>query len=159
MGRVNRRGPTPKYRRETPFSMLNHFIDNMTQLQNILVILYGFTIFPAKLCVLLQMMRVFKGTNKDSVYWAIQALIWTNFGFYVSQFFGFIFACRPQAKLMHPEIPGVCIDRNALLLTSSAINIVSDFSILLLPVFAVWKLQMTVQRKLGIAAVFAIGLL
>ena len=53
----------------------------------------------------------------------------------------------------------MCIDSNALILASSAINIVSDFSILLLPAFAVWKLKMAVQRKLAIAAVFATGLL
>ena len=115
--------------------------------------------FPAKLCVLLQMMRLFRGNKKDSVYWTIQALIWTNFLFYTSTLFGFIFACRPRAKLQHPEIPGACINNNAAILATSVINIISDFSILLLPVFAVWKLKMTIKRKMAIGAIFGTGLL
>lgn len=109
--------------------------------------------FPAKLCLLQQMMRLFRGNKKDSVYWTIQALIWANLIFYFSIFFCFIFACRPRAKLQNPEIPGGCINNDASILATSVINIVSDFSILLLPVFAVWKLKMTIKRKLAIAAI------
>ena len=104
--------------------------------------------FPSKLCVLQQMMRLFRGTRKDSVYWTIQTLIWANFLFYVGIFFCFIFACRPRAKLRNPEIPGTCIDNNASIISTSIINTFSDFSILLLPVYAVWKLNMAIERKL-----------
>ena len=44
-------------------------------------------------------------------------------------------------------------------LATSAINIASDFSILLLPVFAVWKLKIACKRKITISAVFGVGLL
>ena len=131
----------------------------MIQIENVLEMLYCLILFTAKLCVLLQMMRLFKGNKKDSVYWIIQALIWTNAVFYGSLFFCFLFACRPRAKLQNPKIPGVCINGSASILATSAINIVSDFSIILLPVYAVWKLKITVKRKLAIAAVFGSGLL
>lgn len=36
---------------------------------------------------------------------------------------------------------------------------VSDFTILLLPIVEVWRLQMSRQRKIGVSAVFATGLL
>lgn len=45
------------------------------------------------------------------------------------------------------------------ILATSAINIASDFSILFLPVFAVWKLQIALKRKMTISAVFGTGLL
>ena len=131
----------------------------MLQLGNILEILYGPVMFPAKLCVLIQIMRLFHGNSKDSVYWAIQVLIWANFTFYTSITLCFIFACRPRAKLQDQDIPGVCINQNASIIATSIINIASDFSILLLPVFAVWKLKTTIKRKMAIAAIFGIGLL
>lgn len=131
----------------------------LLQLENILEIIYGTILFPAKLCVLLQMMRLFQGNKKDSVYWTIQALIWANFIFYASLGFCVIFACRPRAKLQNPEIPGTCFNNDVLILASSIINIVSDFSILLLPGFAIWKLKMAVKRKLAIGAIFGMGLL
>ena len=99
------------------------------------------------------------GNKKDSVYWIIQVLIWTNLIFYTSIFFSFAFTCRPRAKLQNPEIPGVCLNNDALIVATSVINIVSDFSILLLPVFAVWKLKLPVKRKLAIAAIFGTGFL
>ena len=37
------------------------------------------------------------------------------------------------------------------------LNIISDFGLLILPVPMVWKLQMTLKKKSGIAAVFATG--
>ena len=36
-------------------------------------------------------------------------------------------------------------------------NIISDFMLLILPIPALWKLQMTTGKKLSIAAVFATG--
>lgn len=105
------------------------------------------------------MMRIFKGNKKDSIYWTIQVLIWANFILYASIFFCFVFACRPRAKLQNAEIPGVCLNIDASIVATSVINIVSDFSILLLPVFAVWKLKMPIKRKLAIGTIFGTGLL
>lgn len=130
-------------------------------LSNIVEILYGPTMFPAKLCVLMQMLRIFRGTKKDSVYWAILVLIWSNFVFYVTITFFFVFACVPRAKSSTPMYSGTgsCIKKtNPLLLATSAINVASDFSILFLPVFAVWKLKIALKRKLTISAVFGTGL-
>lgn len=38
-------------------------------------------------------------------------------------------------------------------------NIVSDFYLLLLPIPVVWKLQLTLRKKIGISAIFMTGLL
>ena len=115
--------------------------------------------FAAKLAVLLQMMRIFKGNRKDSVYWSTQVLIWTNFVFYTTIFFCFIFACVPRQKLGDPTIPGHCISTRDSILATSYINIVSDISMLLLPIYAIWKLEIVLKRKLAIAAVFGTGIL
>ncbi|MCJ1262841.1 hypothetical protein MMC22_002711 [Lobaria immixta] len=44
-------------------------------------------------------------------------------------------------------------------IAASIINSVCDFIILLLPQGVIWKLQMPIRRKLGISAIFLIGLL
>ena len=97
--------------------------------------------FPAKLCVLMQMLRIFHGTTKDSVYWAILIVIWSNFVFYVAITFSLIVVCVPRAKLTNPELSGTCINNYASLLATSAINVASDIS------------------KMIISAVFGMGLL
>ena len=115
--------------------------------------------FPAKFSVLLQLMRIFRGTRKTSIHWAIQVLIVANFLFYTAIFFAFIFACVPRSKLWEPTLPGKCISVNGSIVATSAANIISDFSILLLPIFAIWKLKLPLKRKVAIGAVFGTGIL
>lgn len=115
--------------------------------------------FPAKLCVLLQMQRVFLGSKRDSVFWAIQLLIWANLLFYLAVTAAFIAACTPRANISNPLLKGTCISTNASILATSIINIVSDVTILFLPVFAVWKLKLPIKRKLIISAIFGSGIL
>lgn len=126
---------------------------------NIVEILYGSVMFPAKLCVLLQMQRIFRGNKRDSIYWSIQVLIWSNLLFYLAVTAAFIGACSPRAKISNPLLPGTCISIHVTILATSAINIVSDITILVLPVFAVWKLKLPIKRKLIISAVFGSGIL
>ena len=132
---------------------------HVAHLDNVIEVLYGPIMFPAKLCVLLQMQRLFLGSKRGSVYWCTQGLIWSNFLFYIATTAAFIGACSPRAKIWDPSLPGTCISRNALMLASSAINIISDITILCLPVFAVWKLKLPIKRKMIISAVFSSGLL
>ena len=105
------------------------------------------------------MLRIFHGIKKDSVYWAILIVIWSNFVFYLTITFCLIVVCIPRAKLTNPELSGTCINNYASMLATSAINVASDISILLLPVFAVWKLKIALKRKMIISAVFGMGLL
>ena len=104
-------------------------------------------------------MRVFHGNSNDLVYWIIQGLIWWHFIFYTSITLSFIFACRPRVKVQDPDIPGICSNKIALSIAALMINFASAFSILLLPVLAVWKLKMTIKCKMAIAAIFGVGLL
>ena len=130
------------------------------QLGNVVELLYGPAIFPAKLCVLMQMLRIFRGTKKDSVYWTILLLIWSNFILYVTVTFCFIFACGPRDQFSDSMLLGTCVrTTESYILATSAINIASDFSILLLPVYAVWKLKIELKRKITISAVFGTGVL
>jgi hypothetical protein len=70
-----------------------------------------------------------------------------------------IFACSPREKIWHPLIEGKCLDLASILISGAVVNIVSDFSILILPIYSVWQLQLNTARKIGVSSVFATGLL
>ena len=70
-----------------------------------------------------------------------------------------IFECTPREKIWNPSLPGTCINIQLSFVITAVINIVSDVTILLLPLAWIWQLQMPVTRKLGVSAVFATGLL
>ena len=79
--------------------------------------------------------------------------------FYLFCIFFRAFECIPREKIWNPSIPGTCHDSHIELVVTAAFNAVNDLVILILPISSVWRLQMSTQRKIGISAVFATGLL
>jgi hypothetical protein len=130
------------------------------QILNIIEILYGPTMFCAKYVVLRQIEKLFFNHHRQAVaFTAVRILIWANFLFYSAIFLSFILACIPRAKISNPAIPGVCLDTHASIIATSAINVVSDFTILITPITAIWQLQIPLKKKIAAAAVFAVGIL
>ena len=101
--------------------------------------------------------RIFLSVNKDRFYWTIQFLIWVNCIFYAIFFFIPIFQCHPRTKIWNPQGPGKCLRINVLLLFSSAFNTISDITMLAVPIWMIWHLQMSLARKLGISMIFSCG--
>ncbi|KAI1330193.1 hypothetical protein F5Y16DRAFT_48952 [Xylariaceae sp. FL0255] len=130
----------------------------LLKIVNVLEILYSPLVFCAKYAVLRQIETTFfQHQYRSWSHKALVFLIWSNFIFYAAFFFSFIFACTPRSKIWNPEEPGRCIDNRAALISSSVINIVSDTTILILPLATIWKLQMSMKSKLQVGTVFAIG--
>ncbi|MCJ1242663.1 hypothetical protein MMC14_010672 [Varicellaria rhodocarpa] len=121
-------------------------------------ILYGPLIFAAKLSILLQFKRIFVPRQKNVIYWCIYIIIWLNLLFYLIDTFVVAFACSPREKIWNPTIPGHCVNNNLNFVVTGICNIVSDFSILLLPLYSIWLLQLPFKKKLAVSAIFATGL-
>ena len=127
-------------------------------------ILYCINMFLIKLAILLQLLRVFVPLHKRStMFWACHALIWLNFIYYTTYVFLAIFSCNPVkkgwSKQVYPEIEGTCLDLRAAYIAGAAINTASDLSIVILPQPLIWNLQLSLNRKVGLCAIFLIGLL
>jgi hypothetical protein len=56
-------------------------------------------------------------------------------------------------------MPGTCISTNGSIIATSIINIISDWSALILPLVVIRKLQMSTKKKIGVMAIFAVGFL
>lgn len=116
--------------------------------------------FCAKYVVLRQIESVFFNHHRKAfAFTAVRALIWANLLFYGAISLSFILACIPRAKITNPEISGICIDTRASIIATSAINVVSDFTILITPLAAIGQLQLPTKKKLSVAAVFGVGIL
>ncbi|KAI9745628.1 MAG: hypothetical protein M1818_001162 [Claussenomyces sp. TS43310] len=138
------------------------YLTHIVQLSWALELLYCPTIWLAKTALLLQLMRVFTTTAKGPIYWSIHGLIWANLLFYIACFFTVLLECIPQERTWNPLLKkGHCIDIEAALESTGAVNVFSDLLILLLPLWAIWRLQMAPQHKLkaGVLCIFMTGLL
>ncbi|CAF9925643.1 hypothetical protein IMSHALPRED_006739 [Imshaugia aleurites] len=122
-------------------------------------IVYSVSIFSTKYSILLLILRVFCSVKRNVGHWLCQGLIVANAMFYLAFFFVPIFQCSPRTKIWTPEEPGRCLDVDALYLASATFNVVSDIAMLSVPIYLIWNLQMSVQRKIGVSAIFATGAL
>ncbi|KAF1942819.1 hypothetical protein EJ02DRAFT_487885 [Clathrospora elynae] len=70
-----------------------------------------------------------------------------------------VFQCTPFDEILHPgsHPDAVCISKLSLLFTPSVLNSVEDFYILILPISTVWKLQMSMRRKVTVFSVIGFG--
>lgn len=115
---------------------------------------FGFT----KLTVLLLYKRIFPGeTFKRFIYVGYAVVfIWT-----VGYFFSNLFQCWPIATnwTYWGWQADLCIDTNKMLVSQSWSDIFTDLVILAMPLPCIWALQMKFRHKLGVSAIFLLGLL
>lgn len=140
-----------------------HHVGNETWLTGWLAnaeqILYWPLMVFMKLSISLQYLRTFVPTHTGRLHRIVQVLIWFNIMFYGVLTFVVIFECIPREKIWKPLTTGHCVDINSSFIISAAVNVISDFSIFLLPLMRMWNLQMAKKQKIALSAVFATGLL
>lgn len=66
--------------------------------------------------------------------------------------------CTPRARIWDKSIEGTCASVATVLNTDGLFNTLSDFFILLVPLKALWTLQMKRIRKVGVGLLFTVGL-
>ncbi|KAF2703203.1 hypothetical protein K504DRAFT_474066 [Pleomassaria siparia CBS 279.74] len=129
-----------------------------TRMYNIIFICYTVSGGFAKACVFLQLKRIFTTVLKGLVYWVIVGSLTVNAIAYTCFLFLYLFTCWPREKIWSPFLPGRCMDSNTLHTAIGGLNTFSDIEAFLVPIFAIWQMQMELRKKLEVLAVFAVGL-
>ncbi|KAH8587635.1 hypothetical protein B0O99DRAFT_393870 [Bisporella sp. PMI_857] len=65
--------------------------------------------------------------------------------------------CNPIHKVWDTVIGGTCINTNAFHLANAAFNIITDFSLLVLPLHVIWKLQISQSKKVMVSCLLTLG--
>lgn len=69
-----------------------------------------------------------------------------------------VFQCTPVHKSWSPFMTGgTCVDKAKFFIGNAVPNIINDVMILTLPVYEVWKLQVSRSQKNAIAGAFLLG--
>lgn len=113
-----------------------------------------------KPAILVEWVRIFvpRGT-RNFFYWACYAALLFNVLYYIAAIISVNLACTPYRAIWDISIKGRCINSKALITSATAINLVSDIIILLLPQKIIWGLHISTKKKFGISVAFAIGVL
>ena len=121
-------------------------------------IAYKVVIGLAKMSILLLYLRIFYVERYFR--WACYFLtVFT--GLYTGAFtLATVWQCRPIAAFWDRSKPNFyCVDNFAFWLSFSLINIVTDFTILVLPIQQVLRLKLNLRDKLALCFVFSLGAL
>lgn len=114
-----------------------------------------------KIAILIDWAHLFNPLKKRNfMLWAIRALLVANVIYYITATFLETFRCTPQRKTWDVFYEGgSChVDVVVLNLAASVVNVVSDVAILALPQWVIWRLNMTIPTKVGVSALFLIGI-
>lgn len=117
------------------------------------LIAYYLSLGLTKSSILLQYHRVFPTRKFQVVCWCLFAVV---VGYTIWTVFGSIFACVPVQAFWTKE-RARCIDQFAMWFTNAAINIMTDFAIILLPMPVIRRLQLGKRQKSALIGIFAVG--
>ncbi|KAI0451921.1 hypothetical protein F5B21DRAFT_485070 [Xylaria acuta] len=123
--------------------------------------LYTFAMLFGKTAILVEWTRIFVVQYKRQhfFYLASRAVIVLNVIAYTAFGLIFIVFCIPPEKNWKSWVPGRCLEHRPHDLAIVSINLALDLLILVLPQRFIWSLQMPYYRKIGVSAVFSVGLL
>ncbi|KAL1651842.1 hypothetical protein SLS61_005213 [Didymella pomorum] len=117
------------------------------------LIVYYLSLGLTKSSILLQYHRVFPTRKFQLACWGLFAVV---VGYTIWTVFGSIFACVPVQAFWTKE-KAHCIDQFAMWFTNAAINISTDFAIILLPMPVIRRLQLGKRQKSALIGIFAVG--
>ncbi|KAL1591988.1 hypothetical protein SLS60_011580 [Paraconiothyrium brasiliense] len=123
-------------------------------------IFYNIAIVLIKVAMLIQVLRIFVPRGSQSkTYYVVHGLIWLNVLYYTIIVFLMLFNCQPIEKAWKPWLPGKCMEIGIIAMSTAAVNLIGDLSILFLTQKVIWNL-MRVDRKqrLRLSIVFLAGI-
>lgn len=94
---------------------------------------------------------------KTAIFWPIWFIFWWNLLYAVALVVTVATECVGKSDIVARG--GECLDEYAVLICASVINVVSDLVILIIPITVIWNLQMSVETKVRLSALFAVGAL
>ncbi|KAI0138630.1 hypothetical protein F4776DRAFT_619273 [Hypoxylon sp. NC0597] len=117
------------------------------------------TMALVKSSILIEWMRIFASTNGRSLFHqSCKALLIFNVLFYVAVLISLNLTCFPYRRIWDKTVPGTCIDIKVINLVATVINFVLDVAVLILPQNIIWGLKLSTGKKIGVSAVFAVGI-
>ncbi|KAI0010007.1 hypothetical protein F4779DRAFT_579574 [Xylariaceae sp. FL0662B] len=120
---------------------------------------YAVNIMCIKVAIMLEWLRVFvPGRTRNTFYWSCWAVLIVNTTYYIANVVAINLTCIPYQAIWDITMSGKCLNQKALDTSSAIINLVSDLVIMGLAQQVIWRLQMSIKKRLGVSLIFAAGI-
>ncbi|PHH69009.1 hypothetical protein CDD83_5862 [Cordyceps sp. RAO-2017] len=111
-----------------------------------------------KIALLISYLRLLKGTDQRNYRRAVWATIGLVFLAHLGCALSLIFACTPVDKSWNPARVGSCLPPAPSFTGYAVVTIVSDVVVALLPVPVLLRLNVRLEKKVGLIGIFMLGL-
>lgn len=111
-----------------------------------------------KIALLISYLRLLKGTDQKTYRMVVFATIVLVFLGHLGCALSLIFACNPVDKSWNPLKAGTCLAPGPSFTAYAVVTIVSDIVVAILPLPVLLKLNVRLGKKLGLIAIFLLGL-
>ncbi|KAJ5558634.1 hypothetical protein N7535_008851 [Penicillium sp. DV-2018c] len=118
--------------------------------------MYNASMAFTKFSILFQYLRIFPGQSFRYACYSVMGVVAAYSTWAIVS--GFV-NCVPVAKFWDHELPGNCLSFEAVWFFNASMNIVTDMTLLLLPMPLLSNLQLPRKQKYALMGVFAIGIL
>lgn len=108
----------------------------------------------AKMSILLLYLRIFP-SPRFRIILTISMTLMVCHG--LAFFFAVTFQCIPVRSIWDREIPGRCVNLQALIYTGAGFSIFEDFAIMFLPVWELKGLNLSRRKRIALGFMFALG--
>ena len=106
--------------------------------------------------IILLYMHIFSIRSFRIICYAVQAF---NLAFLISTVVATCLICKPIAYNWDYTIPGgFCGNAKAYATYTAVVNLLLDFTVVMLPMRILWGLQMATRRKVAVSGMFSMGL-
>ncbi|ORY58510.1 uncharacterized protein BCR38DRAFT_73957 [Pseudomassariella vexata] len=123
-------------------------------------VFYSVTLPLLKAAILLEWVHIFVPMRtRNAFWWICHAVVVVQLMLLVASVLALCFTCIPYEKIWDFTIPGKCLDKSKVEISSASIHLASDAIILCLPQRVIWGLNMPIKRRLGVSVIFSLGVL
>lgn len=99
------------------------------------------------------------GGTRNAFWWVCVTVITVQIMFGIASVTALCFTCIPYEKIWNFLLPGKCLRKANIEISSATVHLACDAVILCLPHKVIWGLHMSFKKKLGVAIVFSLGIL
>ncbi|KAJ5875867.1 uncharacterized protein N7529_001451 [Penicillium soppii] len=118
--------------------------------------MYNASLAFTKFSILFQYLRIFPGRSFRIACHIMIAIVATYSAWAIVS--GYV-NCVPVAKFWNHDLPGTCLNFEAVWFFNASMNIATDITLLVLPMPLLSQLQLPRMQKIALMGVFAIGIL
>ncbi|KAI1210086.1 uncharacterized protein F4807DRAFT_423773 [Annulohypoxylon truncatum] len=126
----------------------------------VVTIQYCVTLALVKVAIILEWIHFFvPRATRNTFYWICYGMIVANCCLYLATVLCINYACTPREKIWRRYLPGTCINTVIFNVVITSIHLVFDILMLLVPHRIIWKLSLSSRQRIGISAIFSVGIM